>query len=149
MRVPFLSAALAASLLALPVPSAHAYWCYLLLDSKNAVIYRATLPPVDMSQRGKAARETLRDRGDLLLIMLTDECTPEGSALGPSGADESAVTAFVDRAKPVMTSSAAANAASGTASGGIAAPMPAASGPAPAAPGGRGGLPVPVPPATY
>jgi hypothetical protein len=149
MRVPTLSTALAVALLALPAPPARAYWCYLLLDAKNAVIYRDTLPPVDMSRRGKAAREALRDRGDLLLIMQTNDCAPEGSALGPTDQSTSAVAAFVDRARPVMTPQAAASAVSTTASEGVPAPMPAPSPATPTqelvVPAGRGVLPAGIP----
>ena len=59
---------------ALSVSSAQALTCNIVLDRNGSVIYQDVTPPVDMSERGAAARERMRDRGELLMIIESEQC---------------------------------------------------------------------------
>ena len=63
-----------AAALALAAPGARAVTCDIVLDRNGTVIYQDTTPPVDLSERGAAARDKMRQRGELLLIMESDQC---------------------------------------------------------------------------
>jgi len=91
---------LAGALSAFVAGNADAYICYLLLNPQNIVTYRSTMPPVDMSAQGAAEREALRQRGEYLLIITTDDCAPEGAALGSS--DRGTLADFVSGIRPVL-----------------------------------------------
>ena len=54
--------------------AAGAVNCYTVLDRSDNVIYRGTLPPIDMSERGQAEREAMRRRGEHLIAMDVDRC---------------------------------------------------------------------------
>jgi hypothetical protein len=126
MRLKRQAILLAGALSAVVAGNADAYICYLLLNPSNVVIYRATLPPVDMSARGAAERDALRQRGEYLLIIDTNDCAPEGAALG--SADKGTLADYVSGIKPVLASGEG---------GGTPRAMPASA----AAPGGAGGAP--------
>ncbi len=76
LRVPII--ALAGAALAVAAGVAAASNCYVILDAKETIVYRASTPPVDMSDRGAAARDALRQRGNYLLFMDTQQCVPIG-----------------------------------------------------------------------
>ena len=76
LRVPII--ALAGAALAAAAGVAAASTCYVILDAKETIVYRASTPPVDMSERGAAARDALRQRGNYLLFMETERCVPIG-----------------------------------------------------------------------
>ena len=80
MRIPVI--ALAGAFCAVAAGVAAASTCYVVLDAKDAVVYRASMPPVDMSDRGAAAREALRQRGEYLLFIETEQCVPFGYERG-------------------------------------------------------------------
>ena len=67
------AASVAAAAMAAPASAAV---CYALVDRTNEVTYQATLPPVDLSDEGKAAREALRAQGQQLIAMDTEQCPP-------------------------------------------------------------------------
>jgi hypothetical protein len=69
-----LSLCLACAAAALVAPIVQAVTCDIVLDRNNNVIYQDTTPPVDMSERGAAAREKMRQRGELLMIIESDQC---------------------------------------------------------------------------
>src|SRR4029450_6001619 len=54
--------------------AAAAINCYTIIDRNDNVVYRGTLPPVDLSDQGKAEREALRQRGQQLIAMNVDRC---------------------------------------------------------------------------
>ena len=58
----------------LSVSSAQALTCNIVLDRNGSVIYQDITPPVDMSERGAAARERMRERGELLMIIESEQC---------------------------------------------------------------------------
>jgi hypothetical protein len=61
----------AVSTAAVPV---NAFTCYEIIDRNNVVILRDVSSPVDLSDRGAAAREAMRNRGELLVIYETQTC---------------------------------------------------------------------------
>ena len=66
-----LAGAAVASLFAL---SAQALTCDIVLDRNNNVIYQDTTPPIDLSERGAAARDKMRQRGEQLMIIEAEQC---------------------------------------------------------------------------
>jgi len=74
MRRPSLAAALAGTVLAALAGSAAAVNCYEVLDRNDNVVYRGSLPPVDMSAKGAPEREAMRARGQHLIAMNVDRC---------------------------------------------------------------------------
>jgi hypothetical protein len=79
LRVPI---ALVGAALAVAASAADASICYIILDAKETIVYRAAIPPVDMSDRGAAARDALRQKGNYLLFMETEQCVPIGFGSG-------------------------------------------------------------------
>ena len=53
---------------------AHALLCDVVIDRTGMVVYQDVVPPVDMSQRGAAARDRMRERGEQLMIIETEQC---------------------------------------------------------------------------
>jgi hypothetical protein len=53
---------------------AQAIICNIVFDRANAVVYQDVNPPVDMSERGAAARDRMRQRGEQLMIIETEQC---------------------------------------------------------------------------
>jgi len=80
LHVPIIT--LVGAALAVAAGVATASTCYVILDAKETIVYRASVPPVDMSDRGASARDALRQRGNYLLFMDTDRCTPIGFESG-------------------------------------------------------------------
>ena len=72
MRHPLLSAAIVAAFSC--SASAYALTCHIVLDRADTVVYRDIVPPVDLSERGRAARAAMRQRGEFLLMMESDQC---------------------------------------------------------------------------
>ncbi len=89
------SMAIAGAALAVTAGAADASTCYMILDAQETIVYRATMPPVDMSDRGAPARDALRQRGNYLLFMETDKCVPIGFG---SGWANSSQAPFADNA---------------------------------------------------
>jgi hypothetical protein len=76
LRIPIM--ALAGAAVAVAANVAVASTCYIVLDAQETIVYRASTPPVDMSDRGAAARDALRQKGNYLLFMETERCVPIG-----------------------------------------------------------------------
>ena len=55
-------------------PAAHAFTCYVVIDRSDNTIYRDIVPPVDMSDAGRPAREAMRQRGEFMLFYEVDAC---------------------------------------------------------------------------
>ena len=53
---------------------AHAISCDIVVDRTGSVVYQDVSPPVDMSERGAAARDRMRQRGEQLMIIEADQC---------------------------------------------------------------------------
>jgi hypothetical protein len=132
---------LAGVVLAVGAGAADAYTCYVALDAKDSVVYRDMIPPVDLSEQGKAARDAFRQRGNYLLIVEIDHCLPLGSALGSVGASPATPEDYVSGLRPVMTTSRGAGVAARPAFAGPSSMPPSAPVPAPAAPPAAGRRP--------
>lgn len=74
MRTTILTALLAGAGLFTVAGVAGAMSCYTVLDRNDNVVYRGNLPPIDLSERGNAEREALRNRGQHLIAMEVDRC---------------------------------------------------------------------------
>jgi hypothetical protein len=74
-----------AGILALSAGAADAATCYVLFDRYDNVVYRNTVSPIDLSERGAVARAALRDHGDYLMVMESDRCAPVTFVFGVAG----------------------------------------------------------------
>jgi hypothetical protein len=79
-----LRASLVAAACACAAP-AHAVTCYVIFDRHDNVIYRDVYPPVDMSNRGSPAREAMRQRGEYMMFVDVERCTPVEFLTGDAG----------------------------------------------------------------
>jgi hypothetical protein len=68
--------------------------CYVVLDRSDNVVYQGTLPPVDLSSAGDAARDALRKRGDVLINFDTTNCPQRKPSLA-NGKSEASVDEIV------------------------------------------------------
>jgi len=93
MRHPLLSAAIVAAFSC--SATAHALTCHIVLDRADAVVYRDTVPPVDLSERGRAARAAMRQRGEFLLMIEADQCSRFVATTGAAGAGGATVEEIV------------------------------------------------------
>ncbi len=93
MRVfPMVLTACAAALLS---PAASAFTCYMLYDRNDNLVYRDTISPVDMSDQGAIARESMRDRGDYLVVADADRCPQVTFVFGAAGSTALSVDSVV------------------------------------------------------
>ena len=140
MRHPLLSVAIVAAFSC--SATASALTCHIVLDRTDTVVYRDIVPPVDLSERGRAARAAMRQRGEFLLMMEADQCTRFVATTGAAGAGGATVDEIVAglRSYPGASSSGGVmSSASPSTARPSTAPAPAApSAPAGAARGGRG-----------
>ena len=97
------SLALALALgLALPVAAAP---CFLILDSKDVVLYRDLVPPFDLSVPQSSERAALRQRGQILLIAEFENCRPVGYVSAVTGGTSASVDEIVMQLKPAISTS--------------------------------------------
>ncbi len=75
--------------------TAGAMTCYIVFDRNDAIVYRDTVPPVDLSDRGSAERAALRQRGDFLLMIEADQCSRFVATTGRGGARGATVDEIV------------------------------------------------------
>ncbi len=99
VRVVALAMALGCALPAAAAP------CYLILDRKDAVLYRDSLPPFDLSVQQSPARAALRQRGQILLIAEFDNCRPVGYISTTTGGTSATVDEIVMQLKPAISTS--------------------------------------------
>ena len=84
-----------ATTLALLPSAAGAYTCYMLYDRNDNLVYRDTISPVDMSEQGDAARESMRNRGDYLVVADADRCPQVTFVFGSAGSSTLSVDSIV------------------------------------------------------
>ena len=84
-----------ATALALLSPVAGAFTCYMLYDRNDNLVYRDTISPVDTSDQGASARESMRDRGDYLVVADADRCPPVRFVFGAAGSTALSVDSIV------------------------------------------------------
>ena len=65
---------LASASLLLAAAPASALNCYMVVDRADHVVYQNLQSPVDLSDKGAAARQAMRARGDQLIAMDTQDC---------------------------------------------------------------------------
>jgi hypothetical protein len=122
MRHPLLSVAIVAAFSC--SATAYALTCHIVLDRNDTVIYRDIVPPVDLSERGRTARAAMRQRGEFLLMMESDQCPSFIATSGAAGAGGASVDDIVSGLRSYP----------GSAGGdGVMSTARASSGPAPAA----------------
>ena len=80
----------------MPHGAALANNCYFVYDRADNVIYRDQQPPVDMSDRGDASRDAMRQRGEYLMYVDTDACAPIAFITGPGTPGTLSVDQIVD-----------------------------------------------------
>ena len=74
-----------AAALVLSAGAANALTCYVVFDRFDNVVYRNTVPPIDLSDQGEPARAALRDRGEYLMVSDGDRCAPVSFVFGSAG----------------------------------------------------------------
>jgi hypothetical protein len=106
MRVRIPGMEIAAGLIALCAAGlAMAAPCYIILDRNDAVIYRDTVPPIDLSTGNSPERKALRQRGQHLLTAEFDRCDAVGYISPTTGSTQASVDEIVMRLKPTIGSS--------------------------------------------
>ena len=107
MRVRIPRMEIAAGLIALGAAGlAMAAPCYLILDRNDAVIYRDTQPPFDLStDNNSAERKALRQRGQHLLVAEFDRCDAVGYISPTTGSTQASVDDIVMLLRPTIGSS--------------------------------------------
>jgi hypothetical protein len=95
MRVFPIVLAASATALSLLSPAAGAFTCYMLYDRNDNLVYRDTISPVDMSDQGASARESMRDRGDYLVVADADRCPQVTFVFGAAGSSALSVDSVV------------------------------------------------------
>jgi hypothetical protein len=93
-----------AVVLGLALPAAAAP-CYLILDSKDVVLYRDLVPPFDLSVQQSPERAALRQRGQILLIAEFENCRPVGYVSTVTGGTSASVDEIVMQLKPAISTS--------------------------------------------
>jgi hypothetical protein len=74
MRYATLASLIVGASLGAAAGTAAAINCYQVIDRNDAVVYRGTIPPVDLSEKGNAERDAMRKRGEQLIAMDVDRC---------------------------------------------------------------------------
>ena len=123
MRLTDVTRALAAAALIGAATPAAALNCYAIVDRANEVVYQGVTPPIDLSDEGAPARDTLRRQGEQLVAMDVDRCPAIERARiagkgGPATVEE--IVAAMRPAIPYGTSASPARASTNT--GGISLP---------------------------
>lgn len=99
--VRFLALAVALGL-ALPAAAAP---CFLIIDSKDVVLYRDLVPPFDLSVPQSPERAALRQRGQILLVAEFENCRPVGFVSTVTGGTSASVDEIVMQLKPAISPS--------------------------------------------
>ena len=80
--------------------TADAITCYVLFDRSDNVVYQDLFPPVDMSDQGAAERAALRQRGEYLMILDTEQCIQVEFVFGPGGSSALSVDQIIGGLRP-------------------------------------------------
>jgi hypothetical protein len=81
--------------------SASAMNCYTVLDRNDNVVYRGTVPPIDLSERGASERQAMRQRGQHLIAMDADRCPGVEFFTGSAGSSTLSVDQIVGGIVPM------------------------------------------------
>jgi len=93
---------------------ATAMQCYTVLDRSDNVVYRGTVPPLDLSDRGNPEREAMRQRGQHMIAMDADRCPGVEFFTGTAGSPNLSVDQIVGGIAPMRGRSPTGNAATAT-----------------------------------
>jgi hypothetical protein len=115
--------------MALAAGSASAVNCYTVLDRSDNVVYRGTIPPIDLSERGQPEREAMRQRGQHMIAMDTDRCLGVEFFTGAAGSATLSVDQIVGGIPMQRTAAGTSGPTPVTSGGGV--PMPRAPATAP------------------
>jgi hypothetical protein len=99
----------AGAALACAAGSASAMNCYTVFDRNDNVVYRGTVPPIDLSERGAAEREAMRQRGQHMIAMDADRCPGVEFFTGSAGTSTLSVDQIVGGIVPMRGQSPARN----------------------------------------
>ena len=91
---------LAAIATALPC-IASAATCYTIYDRNDAVVYRGTFPPIDMSPDGDSQRDAMRAAGQFLVFVDTDSCPPVEYRFGDAGNKTLSIDEIIGGIRPM------------------------------------------------
>lgn len=130
MRLPILGMLAAAAGFAAAAGPATAMQCYTVLDRSDNIVYRGTVPPIDLSERGDPEREAMRRRGQHMIAMDADRCPGVEFFTGTAGSSNLSVDQIVGGITPMRGVSPTGN--SPTTTSASSARPPAAPSPAPA-----------------
>ncbi|HSQ80702.1 MAG TPA: hypothetical protein VLU54_06125 [Casimicrobiaceae bacterium] len=93
---------LAAASLLLAAAPASASNCYMVVDRADHVVYQNLVSPVDLSDKGAAARQAMRARGDQLIAMDTESCPSIDTRHLASGDKPATVEEIVAGMRPAL-----------------------------------------------
>ena len=83
--------------------------CYTVLDRSDNVVYRGTIPPIDLSDKGIPEREAMRQRGQHMIAMDADRCPGVEFFTGTAGSSTLSVDEIVGGIRPLQGRSPAGN----------------------------------------
>ena len=83
--------------------------CYTVLDRNDNVVYRGTIPPIDLSDRGAPERQAMRQRGQHMIAMDADRCPGVEFFTGSAGSSSLTVDQIVGGIVPLRGQSPAGN----------------------------------------
>jgi len=137
MRLPILGMLAAIAGFAAAAGPAAAMQCYTVLDRSDNIVYRGTIPPIDLSERGDPEREAMRRRGQHMIAMDADKCPGVEFFTGTAGSSNLSVDQIVGGITPMRGLSPTGN--SPTAMSAPSARAPAAPSAPPTAPAKKSG----------
>lgn len=112
-RSPRTLVVLALATVAAGVPAlASAVTCYTLYDRNDAVVYRGTFPPIDMSPDGDAQRDAMRAAGQFLIFGDAETCPPVEYRFGEAGNKNLSIDNIIGGIRPMTVNRSSAPAAS-------------------------------------
>jgi hypothetical protein len=83
--------------------------CYTVLDRNDNVVYRGTVSPIDLSDRGAPERQAMRQRGQHLIAMDADRCPGVEFFTGSAGSSTLSVDQIVGGIVPMRGQSPVGN----------------------------------------
>ena len=109
--------------------TASAVVCYTLFDKGDNVLYQDSVPPIDMSERGAAARDAMRQHHEYLLVYEVEHCPSIAAASGSTGYHPATVDEIVAGMRPFAPTVPGASVGRPSSGGAVSAPRaaPAAS----------------------
>ena len=109
MRLRITGKIAAGAVLACAAGPAAAMQCYTVLDRSDNVVYRGTVPPIDLSDKGIPEREAMRQRGQHMIAMDADRCPGVEFFTGTAGSPSLSVETIVGGIQPLQGRSPAGN----------------------------------------